>query len=85
MLNFQNLFLAVVELLLVHWLRHSTKLFNKLLTERMFFCSQVTIYHLLKLFQTEADIMLGKKNLVSECYDELVCIVSLHLNYFIMF
>jgi YEATS domain-containing protein 4 len=32
----------------------------------------VTIYHLLKLFQTEADIMLGKKNLVSEFYDELV-------------
>lgn len=32
----------------------------------------VTIYHLLKLFQTESDIMMGKKNLVSECYDELV-------------
>lgn len=32
----------------------------------------VTIYHMLKLFQTEADIMLGKKNLVSEFYDELV-------------
>jgi len=32
----------------------------------------VTIYHLLKLFQTEADIMSGKKNLVSEFYDELV-------------
>jgi len=32
----------------------------------------VTIYHLLKLFQTEADIMLGKKNLVSEVYDELI-------------
>jgi len=28
---------------------------------------------MLKLFQTEADIMLGKKNLVSEFYDELVC------------
>jgi len=27
---------------------------------------------MLKLFQTEADIMLGKKNLVSEFYDELV-------------
>ena len=34
---------------------------------------QVTVYHMLKLFQTEADIMLGKKNLVSEFYDELVC------------
>lgn len=32
----------------------------------------VTVYHMLKLFQTEADIMLGKKNLVSEFYDELV-------------
>ncbi|KAK2191232.1 hypothetical protein NP493_55g05010 [Ridgeia piscesae] len=32
----------------------------------------VTIYHLLKLFQSETDIMLGKKNLVIEYYDELV-------------
>lgn len=32
----------------------------------------VTIYHLLKLFQTETDIMLGKKSLVVEFYDELV-------------
>jgi len=45
----------------------------------------VTIYHLLKLFQTEADIMLGKKNLVSEFYDELVfqdpSVVMQHLLY----
>lgn len=33
---------------------------------------QVTIYHLLKLFQSETDIMLGKKSLVAEFYDELV-------------
>ncbi|KAK7093862.1 YEATS domain-containing protein 4-like [Littorina saxatilis] len=32
----------------------------------------VTIYHLLKLFQSETDIMLGKKSLVAEYYDELV-------------
>ncbi|XP_041378155.1 YEATS domain-containing protein 4-like [Gigantopelta aegis] len=32
----------------------------------------VTIYHLLKLFQSETDIMLGKKSLVLEFYDELV-------------
>lgn len=32
----------------------------------------VTIYHILKLFQSEADIMLGKKHLVSEHYDELI-------------
>ncbi|XP_064642335.1 YEATS domain-containing protein 4-like [Lineus longissimus] len=32
----------------------------------------VTIYHLLKLFQSETDIALGKKSLVVEIYDELV-------------
>ena len=32
----------------------------------------VTLYHLLKLFQSETDIMLGKKSLVAEFYDELV-------------
>lgn len=32
----------------------------------------VTLYHLLKLFQSETDIMLGKKHLVAEFYDELV-------------
>ncbi|XP_060077597.1 YEATS domain-containing protein 4-like [Ylistrum balloti] len=32
----------------------------------------VTLYHLLKLFQSETDIMLGKKSLVVEYYDELV-------------
>ncbi|XP_067658767.1 YEATS domain-containing protein 4-like [Haliotis asinina] len=32
----------------------------------------VTVYHLLKLFQSETDIMLGKKSLVAEFYDELV-------------
>ncbi|CAC5407249.1 YEATS4 [Mytilus coruscus] len=32
----------------------------------------VTLYHLLKLFQSETDIMLGKKSLVVEFYDELV-------------
>lgn len=32
----------------------------------------VTLYHLLKLFQSETDIMLGKKSLVSEFYDELM-------------
>jgi hypothetical protein len=33
---------------------------------------QVTVYHLLKLFQSETDIALGKKSLVAELYDELV-------------
>ena len=46
--------------------------------EYIFGISQVTIYHLLKLFQTETDIMLGKKSLVVEFYDELVS--SLVLN-----
>ncbi|XP_064611236.1 YEATS domain-containing protein 4-like [Liolophura sinensis] len=32
----------------------------------------VTLYHLLKLFQSETDIMLGKKSLVSEVYEELI-------------
>ncbi|CAG5135521.1 unnamed protein product [Candidula unifasciata] len=32
----------------------------------------VTIYHLLKLFQSETDVMLGKKSLVVEYYDEIV-------------
>lgn len=32
----------------------------------------VTIYHLLKLFQSETDIMLGKKSLVAEYYDEMI-------------
>jgi len=32
----------------------------------------VTIYHLLKLFQSETDIMLGKKQLVVELYDEMI-------------
>ncbi|XP_022246695.1 YEATS domain-containing protein 4-like isoform X2 [Limulus polyphemus] len=31
----------------------------------------VTVYHILKLFQSETNIMLGKKHLVSEFYDEL--------------
>ncbi|KAK3099191.1 hypothetical protein FSP39_000791, partial [Pinctada imbricata] len=32
----------------------------------------VTVYHLLKLFQSETDIMLGKKSLVAEFYDEMI-------------
>jgi len=32
----------------------------------------VTVYHLLKLFQSETDIMLGKKQLVVELYDEMI-------------
>ena len=42
-------------------------------------CVQVTIYHLLKLFQSETDIMLGKKSLVAEFYDELVSVCFLVL------
>ena len=33
---------------------------------------QVTLYHLLKLFQTESALASGKKQLVSEFYDEIV-------------
>ena len=33
---------------------------------------QVTLYHLLKLFQTESALASGKKQLVSEYYDEIV-------------
>ncbi|XP_071839679.1 YEATS domain-containing protein 4-like [Apostichopus japonicus] len=32
----------------------------------------VTLYHFLKLFQTETNLMLGKKTLVSEHYDEMI-------------
>ncbi|XP_002737992.1 YEATS domain-containing protein 4-like [Saccoglossus kowalevskii] len=32
----------------------------------------VTLYHLLKLFQSETNIMLGNKTLVAEQYDELI-------------
>ncbi|XP_063974520.1 YEATS domain-containing protein 4 [Diachasmimorpha longicaudata] len=32
----------------------------------------VTIYHILKLFQSSPDILTGKKNLVSEFYEEIV-------------
>ena len=37
-----------------------------------FFFLQVTFYHLLKLFQTESALASGKKQLVSEFYDEIV-------------
>ena len=33
---------------------------------------QLTIYHLLKLFQNDPAVVAGKKNVVSEQYDELV-------------
>lgn len=33
---------------------------------------QVTLYHVLKLFQSGPDMMLGKKILVSEFYEEIV-------------
>ena len=33
---------------------------------------QVTIYHILKLFQTSPDAQIGKKMLVSEFYDEII-------------
>ena len=36
------------------------------------FFLQVTFYHLLKLFQTESALASGKKQLVSEFYDEVV-------------
>ena len=34
--------------------------------------SQLTIYHLLKLFQNDPAVIAGKKNVVSEQYDEMV-------------
>lgn len=33
---------------------------------------QVTLYHLLRLFQADPLVMAGKKNVVSEQYDEMV-------------
>lgn len=33
---------------------------------------QVTVYHILKLFQSTPEIQLGKKSLVSEFYEEIV-------------
>ena len=41
-----------------------------------FFLFQVTFYHLLKLFQTESALASGKKQLVSEFYDEIVSEIS---------
>lgn len=32
----------------------------------------VTLYHLLKLFQSDTNVMLGKKTVVSEFYDEMI-------------
>ena len=37
---------------------------------------QVTLYHLLRLFQADPLVMAGKKNVVSEQYDEMVQDVS---------
>nr|XP_021399944.1 YEATS domain-containing protein 4 isoform X2 [Lonchura striata domestica] len=34
--------------------------------------SQVTLYHLLKLFQSDTNAILGKKTVVSEFYDEMI-------------
>lgn len=36
------------------------------------FLAQVTLYHLLKLFQSDTSAILGKKTVVSEFYDEMV-------------
>lgn len=33
---------------------------------------QLTIYHMLKLFQNDPAMIAGKKNVVSEHYDEIV-------------
>lgn len=33
---------------------------------------QVTIYHILKLFQSTTELQVGKKSLVSEFYDEII-------------
>nr|KAF6454303.1 YEATS domain containing 4 [Molossus molossus] len=33
---------------------------------------KVTLYHLLKLFQSDTNAMLGKKTVVSEFYDEMI-------------
>ena len=32
----------------------------------------MTIYHILKLFQTSPEVQVGKKSLVSEFYDEII-------------
>ncbi|XP_062059235.1 YEATS domain-containing protein 4 isoform X3 [Lepus europaeus] len=34
--------------------------------------NEVTLYHLLKLFQSDTNAMLGKKTVVSEFYDEMI-------------
>lgn len=36
------------------------------------FASQVTLYHILKLFQNSPEIVVGKKPVVSEFYEEIV-------------
>ena len=40
----------------------------------------MTFYHLLKLFQTESALASGKKQLVSEFYDEIVSEIRLFLD-----
>jgi YEATS domain-containing protein 4 len=45
----------------------------------------VTVYHMLKLFQTGPDVMLGKKTLVSEFYEEIVFQVLSIFNFTLLF
>ena len=33
---------------------------------------QVSFYHHLKLFSTDAEVIIGKRPLLNECYDELI-------------
>lgn len=46
--------------------------------------SQVTLYHLLKLFQSDSNAM-PKKTVVSEFYDEMVCLLSGFYLYLLMY
>ncbi|CAJ0965854.1 unnamed protein product [Ranitomeya imitator] len=49
--------------------RHQSWVFT---CERDSAVSRVTLYHLLKLFQSDTNAMLGKKTVVSEFYDEMI-------------
>ena len=48
------------------------KLSSTLHTHTRITHTQLTIYHLLRLFQNDPAVIAGKKNVVSEQYDELV-------------
>ena len=54
------------------YMQHFVNFINIFIYKVFIYLLQVTIYHQLKLFHTDSNVMLGKKHLVNEIYDELV-------------